>query len=78
MIDSAFSDSAVTDPFALLMNPERVLHAIECSDRLKRLHSRVCRPLDVALARRNAAAHTAAEDFDALVDSQPDDEDSFA
>lgn len=36
----------VPNPFALLMNPESVLQAIERSERLHRLHSRICRPLD--------------------------------
>ncbi len=34
------------NPFALLMNPEVVVKAMEASDRLGRLHSRICRPLD--------------------------------
>jgi hypothetical protein len=36
----------VANPFALLMNPEVVVKAMEASDRLGRLHSRICRPLD--------------------------------
>ena len=36
----------VANPFALLMDPESVFRAIEKSERLERLHSRVCRPLD--------------------------------
>jgi len=35
-----------TNPFALLLHPEVVVKAMEASDRLSRLHSRVCRPLD--------------------------------
>ena len=35
------------DPFAMLLNPEIVVKAMEASERLgSRLHSRVCRPLD--------------------------------
>jgi hypothetical protein len=34
------------NPFALLMDPQSVFMAIEKSERLARLHSRVCRPLD--------------------------------
>jgi len=37
------------NPFALLMDPESVFRAIEKSERLERLHSRVCRPLDKPL-----------------------------
>ena len=36
----------VANPFALLMDPEAIFKAIENSERLERLHSRVCRPLD--------------------------------
>jgi len=38
--------SEVTSPFALLLNPDVVVKAMEASERLSRLHSRVCRPLD--------------------------------
>jgi hypothetical protein len=37
------------NPFALLMDPEAVFRAIEKSERLERLHSRICRPLDKPL-----------------------------
>jgi hypothetical protein len=35
-----------TNPFALMMHPEAVFAAIEKSERLARLKSRICRPLD--------------------------------
>jgi len=35
-----------SNPFALMMNPEAVLAAVAGSDRLARLKSRICRPLD--------------------------------
>jgi hypothetical protein len=38
-----------SNPFALLMDPESIFQAIERSERLARLHSRVCRPLDKPL-----------------------------
>ncbi len=38
-----------SNPFALMMNPEAVFAAIEHSERLSRLHSRICRPLDKPL-----------------------------
>jgi hypothetical protein len=37
------------NPFALMMDPQAVLKAMEGSERLNRLHSRVCRPLDKPL-----------------------------
>ena len=38
--------TTAVNPFALLMDPEAVFRAIERSERLERLHSRICRPLD--------------------------------
>jgi hypothetical protein len=40
----------VSNPFALMMNPAEVLLAMENSDRLARLHRRICKPLDKPLA----------------------------
>lgn len=36
----------VSDPFAMLMDLQGVVQAMERSDRLARLQSRICRPLD--------------------------------
>lgn len=38
-----------SNPFALMMNPEAVFAALASSDRLARLQSRICRPLDKPL-----------------------------
>ena len=54
-----------TNPFALMMDPDAVLRAMEGSDRLTRLHRRICRPLDKPLIPR-AGAETAA--FDREID----------
>ena len=35
-----------TNPFALMTDPQAVLQAVQLSDRLARLQSRVYRPLD--------------------------------
>lgn len=37
---------SMANPFALLLDPQSIFKAIENSERLERLHSRVCRPLD--------------------------------
>lgn len=37
---------AVSNPFALMMNPEEVIAAVNRSDRLRHLKSHICRPLD--------------------------------
>jgi len=51
-----------SNPFALMMDPAAVFAAIECSERLARLHSRICRPLDKPHASQPAPAETAAFD----------------
>lgn len=47
--------TVVADPFAMLINPQAVLHAIEQSGRLGALASRVCRPLDKPLIPKRDA-----------------------
>jgi hypothetical protein len=51
------------NPFALLMDPQAIFRAIENSERLERLHSRVCRPLDKPLL-----PVVAAEDAESALD----------
>jgi len=58
------------NPFAMMLDPERILRAVEASERLNHLHSRICRPLDKAVA----ATSTADAEFDRLVDQQADDD----
>ncbi|HKX95409.1 MAG TPA: hypothetical protein VJM48_11960 [Methylibium sp.] len=58
-----------SNPFALMMNPDAVLRAMESSDRLQRLQRRVCRPLDKPLIPR--VGHEVA-DFDLEVDNADD------
>lgn len=50
-----------SNPFALLVDPEAVLTIIERSDRLARLQSRICRPLDKPLIAHAAAGGEEAE-----------------
>lgn len=49
------------NPFALLMDPEAVFKAIENSERLERLHSRICRPLDRPLLPHAPAEGSASD-----------------
>ncbi len=58
------------NPFALMTNPEMVFAIIENSDRLARLESRVCRPLDKP---RHAPAMVAVKSFDAEIEAANDD-----
>ena len=60
----------VQNPFALLMNPESVLQAIERSERLSRLHSRICRPLDKPVIGRSKESGRSGAQADA---SEADD-----
>lgn len=58
-----------SNPFALMMNPDAVLRAMESSDRLQRLQRRVCRPLDKPLIPRVGRELA---DFDREVDNADD------
>lgn len=59
------------NPFALMMNPAAILYAIEHSDRLCGLQSRVCRPLDRPLIPRVPNELT---EFDRAVDAEDSDD----
>lgn len=61
--------NTAANPFAMMLDPERVVRAVEHSERLNRLHSRVYRPLDKPLIPK-ALADTA--DFDREVDAAPE------
>ena len=44
--ETAMQTTEVQNPFALMTSPEAVFAALERSDRLARLKSTICRPLD--------------------------------
>lgn len=72
------SEVVVANPFALMMNPEAVLEAVNRSDRLLRLKSRICRPLDKPVPMPlvpgvGMAAAAAASAADAQIDAQDDE-----
>ncbi len=60
--------SLYANPFALMMAPQAVLEAMERAERLNRLQSRVCRPLDKPLIP--VVQGNAREEFDQEIDSQ--------
>lgn len=64
----------VSDPFAMLMDLQSVVQAMERSDRLARLQSRICRPLD----KPPPAAGTGSEReaFDGVIDAAPEVDES--
>lgn len=43
--------SVNANPFAMMVNPEAVIAAVNRSDRLSRLKSHICRPLDKPLLK---------------------------
>ncbi|MEY2801819.1 MAG: hypothetical protein ACOVPA_05465 [Rubrivivax sp.] len=59
------ADISVSNPFALMTDPEAVRQVVEHSDQLSRLSQRRCHPLDRAVIR-SASAELAA--FDAKID----------
>ena len=59
--------AAASNPFALMLNPEAVFQAIERSERLGGLQTRICRPLDKPLIPK--VGQDVAE-FDAQVDDE--------
>lgn len=61
--------SLYANPFALMMDPQAVLEAMERSERLNRLQSRVCRPLDKPLI---PLVNGEGQAFDQEVDASPD------
>ena len=54
------------NPFALMMDPQSVLDAVEHSQRLARLHRRVYRPLDKPAPGKTAEAGDGAADEQGL------------
>lgn len=58
-----------SDPFALMMDPASVIKAMQSSDRLAGLKSRICRPLDKPLIARQPSA---SDEFDHAIDALAD------
>lgn len=58
--------ATVANPFALMLDPASVIAAVERSERLARLHSTICRPLD-KVKLEGATAAERAEFFGASV-----------
>ena len=59
----------VVNPFALMLNPEDVIAAMESSERLGRLQRRICKPLDKPVIPHEAEeAATFDQDLDVSED----------
>jgi hypothetical protein len=65
-------NAQLVSPFAMLLNPERVIQAMEHSELLNHLHSHIYHPLDTRRIAQGLAA-TAAADFDQSVDEAADE-----
>jgi hypothetical protein len=59
------------NPFILMMDPQAVLSRVEHSERLERLHRRICRPLDKPQLGASQADVDAAE-HDRVIDDERD------
>ncbi len=66
--------SESVNPFALMTAPEMVFAAIERSDRLARLKSTICRPLDKPRPEKPAVDVRAFDDEIEAIDPLLDDE----
>ena len=60
---------ATANPFAMMMDPQGVIDAVERSNHLGNLTRRVCRPLDKPLIPKVGDASV--EDFDREIDDDP-------
>jgi hypothetical protein len=58
------------DPFALMMNPQAILQAMEHSERLQHLERHICRPLDKPLIPHTLSA---LEVYDHEIDDDADE-----
>jgi len=65
------------NPFALLLNPQAVIAQIEGSERLERLHRRVCRPLDKPLLDGAAAGEGEDDALSASIEGGADADHAF-
>ena len=62
----------VSNPFALMTHPQAVIAAVEASQRLRSLRSRVCRPLDkVGFGQPDATDDGADDAALAWTDAEP-------
>ena len=64
--------STLANPFVMMTDPETILLAVERSERLNRLSSRVYRPLDRPLIPKVGMKDLA--DFDSEIDAAIEDE----
>ena len=65
--------SLYSNPFALMMDPAAVIEAMERSERLNHLESRICRPLDKPLIPLvNGETNAFDQEVDCAAEIEPD------
>lgn len=70
------TSSIASHPFSLMMEPERVLQAMERSRQLSGLRRHQLRPLDRPLIPYSAAALALRAAFDAEIDAQDEEDEA--
>jgi len=69
----ATTSSLRGDPFAMLLDLDRVVSDMEHSERLQRLQRRVVHPLDLPSRSARATQAAQAVEFDRMVDEAPEE-----
>ncbi len=64
------TDAIALNPFSLMMEPDRVLHAMERSAELRRLRRRTLRPLDKPAIPYSADTLKAMREADEAIDAE--------
>lgn len=74
MMNTTQAQLPLFGPFAMLLDPERVMREMTGCERLNRLQRRIYRPLDKPLIAKSAKFIADAEDFDRLIDETVEDD----
>ena len=73
MLNTTQAQLPLFGPFAMLLDPERVVREMDGCERLNRFQRRVYRPLDKPLIAKSAKFIADAAEFDRLVDEATDE-----
>ena len=71
--NSTLAELGPRDPFAMLLDPDRVVRGMETSERLQRLQRRICHPLDLPSRMMARGSRTVAADFDRMIDESAEE-----
>ena len=78
MLNTTQAQLPLFGPFAMLLDPERVVREMTNCDRLNRLQRCIYRPLDKPLIAKSSELRADAADFDRLVDEAADESEHTA